>query len=200
VARGEFSARERGARSSHQRVADPVGSDSRLAVEIRLEGEKAEAAHEAAAHQIHTPGPPGPELRADEIDVLHAAAMQGARQAEMKAGEVGEDGQRRTAADGFGAQAAHGAAQRGNFARDLENAGHAHFGAIHDDFDAGFAHARAAHAEEVNIGALAERASQLRGVHIAGSFAGGDQEFGWGHGNCTSGAEAQVFHVAECRG
>ena len=45
--------------------------------------------------------PPGPELRADEIDVAYSLALEGARQVQMKAGKVGEDGQGGTGGGAF---------------------------------------------------------------------------------------------------
>ena len=80
---------------------------------------------------------------------------------------------------------------------DLEDAGDVDFGGVHQDFDAGFAHARAAHAEEVHVGALLQRAGQLRGVHVAGGFAGGDEDFGGRHG--FSGVYATSQKVARRR-
>ena len=57
----------------------------------------AKPAHEPPAHQVRAPRPPGPELRAHEIDVLHALALQRARQAQVKSGEIGENREARFA-------------------------------------------------------------------------------------------------------
>ncbi len=76
-----------------ERVADPIDLDAVIAVEVDLEGEDAEAADETAADEVDAARAPGPELRADEVHVAYALAFEGAREVQMEAGEVSEDGE-----------------------------------------------------------------------------------------------------------
>ena len=75
------------------------------AIPFLLEGENAKPAHESAAHQVRAPRPPRPELRADEIDVLHALPLQRPREAQVEAGEIRENRKTRLSLRGFTDQA-----------------------------------------------------------------------------------------------
>ena len=86
------------------------------------------------------------------------------------------------AAARFGQQAAPRAIERGHLVDDLEQADQRHVRAVDDDVHAGFAHARAAHAEQAHVGARAQGRRQAGCVHVAGGFAGGDQQFDGRHG------------------
>src|SRR6266478_2210558 len=167
---------ERGVHGAHQRMADEFYGDSGVAVEFFFKWKNAEGLCEAAAHYAHAPRAPGPKLRADVIDVFNAAAFEFSREAEMEAGKIGEDGESRFAARGFGDESAHGADERGKVAEDFGDAEDGDFGIVGDDVDAGGAHLRAAHAEDFEIGALLERGGEASGVHVSAGFTGGKQK------------------------
>ncbi len=107
-----------------QWVADEFYGDPGIAVELFFKRKNAEGFREAPADYTHAPGAPGPELRADVIDVFDAAAFEFSGEAEMEAGKIGEDGEGGLAALGFGDEAAHGADQRRKVAEDFRDADH----------------------------------------------------------------------------
>ena len=102
-----------------------------------------------------SPGPPGPELRADVVDVANAMRPKLAREPKMKAGKIGEDREWRLAARRFGDKVAHGAHQRRKVLEDFGDANDGDFGIVGDDVNAGGAHLRAAHAEEGHVACVA---------------------------------------------
>src|SRR2546430_2089092 len=63
--------------------------------EFFFEREYAQRERESPPHDSNAPRPPGPELRADVINIAHAKRFQFARQPEMEAGKVRENRQRR---------------------------------------------------------------------------------------------------------
>src|SRR5579871_1275240 len=146
----EFSARDGGANLVDERVADPIHFYAVPGVEVDLEGEDTQAAFEPAADQVHAAGAPGPELRADEIDVSNAKALQSARKMQVKTGKVREDGERGLTPAGLTEQTTPGAVQGGHFLHDFEQADEGHLGIVNDGFDSGGAHLRAAHAKHSN--------------------------------------------------
>src|SRR5258708_19997913 len=98
----------------------------------------------------------------------------------MKRGGVVEEWEGRAAARGFVNEMAHGA-EEGRQA--LEHFGDSDDGdlrIVSDDFDAGGAHLGAAHAEDCDVEALLQGGGEAGGVHVPGSFAGGEKErYGW---------------------
>src|SRR5450759_5859322 len=72
-------------------MPDKVGGHAARAIPFLLKREDAEPPHKPPAHQVRTPRPPRPELRANEIDVLHALALQRARKTQVKPGEISEN-------------------------------------------------------------------------------------------------------------
>ena len=156
IGRGKLRARSLRRHISHQRMADEISLHAARAVPFLFKRKNAQTAHESSPHQIRTPRPPGPELRAHEIDVLHAPALQRARQAQMKSREIGEDRESRFAPRRFAQQAFPHAFQGGILLGDFDDSDQGNFGAVGYEFDAGIAHARPAHAEELNVGARAQ--------------------------------------------
>ena len=59
---------------------------------------------------------------------------------------------------------------------DFGDADDGDFGVVGDDVDAGCAHLRAAHAEDFYVGAWLEGGGEAGGVHVAGGFAGGEED------------------------
>src|SRR5258708_18515585 len=98
---------------------------------------------------------------------------------------MGEEGEGGLAAFGFGDEATHGANERRQATDDLGEAYDGDFGIVGDDIDAGGAHLRAAHAEDLEIGTLLQRGGQAGGVHISAGFTGGEEKRGASHG-CES--------------
>src|SRR6266568_3639609 len=79
-------------------MTDELHGHTGISVELFFEGENAECERKPSADQIHAPRPPGPELRANIVDVSNALGEQLARQAQMKTRKVRENRQRRVAA------------------------------------------------------------------------------------------------------
>src|SRR5216684_2867590 len=79
-------------------MTDEFHGHTGLGVELFFEGENAECPRKPSADQIHAPRPPGPELRANIVDVSNALGEQLARQPKMKTGKVRENRQRRASA------------------------------------------------------------------------------------------------------
>src|SRR6202795_4751677 len=92
-------------------MADEFHGHTGVGVKFFFEMENAQRLCEPTPHQIHAPWPPGPELRADIIDVSNALGAQLARQPQMKTGEVRENRKRPPAALCFVHEPSHGAAQ-----------------------------------------------------------------------------------------
>src|SRR6266702_8543314 len=97
---------------SHERVADEFHRNTGIGVKLFFKGKDTKSVREAPPHQIYAPRPPGPELRANVVDVSNALGAQLARQPQMKTGEVRQNGEGRPATFGFVDEATHGAEQR----------------------------------------------------------------------------------------
>src|ERR1700736_368933 len=161
-------------------MADEFYGDAGFGEEFFFERKDAEGLDETATDYSHSPGPPSPELWADVVDVADVMSFQLAGETEMKAGEVGEDGEGGLAARGFVDKMAHGADEARKMTEDFGDAYDGDFGIVGDDFDAGGAHLRAAHAEGGDVGALFEGGGEARGVHVSAGFTGGEKEGdGW---------------------
>src|SRR5258706_951365 len=162
-------------------MADELHGDSGVGVKLFFEWKYAECLREAAAHYAHAPGTPGPELRADVVDVFNATALEFTGETQVEAWKIGEDGEGGLATFGFGNEATHGANERRQVAEDLGDAYDGDFGVVGDDIDAGSAHLRAAHAEDLQIGALLQRSGQAGCVHVSARFTGGEEERPFSH-------------------
>src|SRR5450755_4991311 len=57
---------------AHQWVPNEFCRYACLAEKFFFEREDAECLHKSSAHQVGAPGPPGPELRADVVNVAYA--------------------------------------------------------------------------------------------------------------------------------
>src|SRR5215472_9791792 len=156
-----------------KRMADEFHGHARVGVELLLEVKNAQRFGKTPADEIHTPGTPGPKLRANVIDIANAFGAQLAREAKMEAREVDEDGERGLAALRFIDQMAHGADERRQALEDFGDSHDGNFGVIGDDVDACGAHLWAAHTEEGHVEALLQSNSQASSVHVSGGFAGG---------------------------
>src|ERR1051326_2964850 len=97
-------------------MADEFYRHAGIAVKVFFEWKNAEGLREASPDDAYTPRTPGPELRADVVDVFYAAKFQFARKAEVETGKVGEDGEGGLTALGFGDESAHGAEKGGEVA------------------------------------------------------------------------------------
>src|SRR6266576_2464931 len=149
-------------------MANEFYGDTGVRVKLLFEVENAKRFGKATAHEIYAPGAPGPELRANVVDVSNDAGAQLTCQAQMETREVGKDSQRRLAPLCFVDEVAHRAGKRGQALQD--------FGDVHD----GGEHLRPAHAENRHVEALFECGGQARSVHIPGGFTGGKQKRnGW---------------------
>ena len=157
-------------------MADEFHGHTGVGIKPFFEGKDAKGVGEPPAHQIHAPGPPCPELRANVINVSNAPGAQLARETQVEAGEVRQDGEGRATALGFVNEATHGAEQRRQTLEHFGDSDDGDFGLVSDDLDACGAHLRAAHAENRHVQALLQRCREPRSVHVSGSFAGGEKE------------------------
>ncbi len=114
----------------------------------------------------------------------------------MKARKIGEDREARFAARRFVQQVFPHALQGGILLCDFDNSYQGDFGAVGYEFDAGIAHASSAHAEELNVSARPQCRREPRRVHVAGCFAGGDEDLCGRH--CVAQASACGFCL-ECK-
>src|ERR1700730_12031450 len=137
----------RGMHGANQWVADEFHGDAGVTVELFFKGEDTKRLCKAAADYADAPRTPGPELRADVIDIAYAVRLEFSGEAQVEAGEIGEDGEGGFATLGFVDEAAHGANQGGKVAEDFGDADDGDFGIVGDDVDAGGAHLRTAHTE-----------------------------------------------------
>src|SRR5712691_7909800 len=148
---GEFGARSFCGDISNQGMPNKIRRYPARAIPILLEGENAKPAYESAAHQVRAPRPPRPELRADEIDVLHALPLQRAREAQVEAGEIRENRKTRLSLRGFTDQAFPHAIEGGELFGNFNDSDQRDFRAIGYQFDSRFSHALAAHPVQVNV-------------------------------------------------
>src|SRR5437667_3344110 len=100
-------------------MANEFYRDAGVRVKLLLKVKNAKRFGKAAAHQIHTPGTPGPELRANVVDVSNASVAQLACKAQVEAREVRKDGQRRFPPLRFVDEVAHRAGKRGQALQDF---------------------------------------------------------------------------------
>src|SRR5438067_11928025 len=154
-------------------MANEFYGDTGVRVKLLFEVENAIFFRQKTAYEIYAPGAPGPELRANVVDVSNAAGAQLACQAQMETREVGKDSQRRLAPLCFVDEVAHRAGKRGQALQDFGDAHDGNFRIIGDDLHAGGEHLRPAHAENRHVEALFECGGQARSVHIPGGFTGG---------------------------
>src|SRR5215472_9085513 len=94
-------------------MADEFHRDTGLRVKPLFEVKNAKRFGKAAAHQIHAPRTPGPELRANVVDVSNTSRAQLTRKPQVEAREIRKDGQRRFAPLRFCDEVAHRAGERG---------------------------------------------------------------------------------------
>src|SRR5271165_2662810 len=93
---------------AYQWVPDKIRGHVGIPEELLFKRKDAQRFHEPLAYQPRPPRSPGPELRADEIDIANAARNKLARQPQMKPGEVRQNGQRGLPSVRFADQAIHG--------------------------------------------------------------------------------------------
>src|SRR5438093_1921921 len=150
-------------------MADEFHGHACISVELFFKGKDAEGVSEPPAHQIHAPGPPCPELRANVINVSNAPGAQLARETQVEAGVVRQDGEGRATALGFVSEATHGAEHRRQTLEDFGDSDHGNFCIVRDDLDACGAHLRPAHAKNRHVQALLQRCREPRSVHVSGA-------------------------------
>src|SRR5712672_351759 len=165
---------------AHQGMPDKIRRHAACAIPILFEWENAQPAHESPAYQVRAPRTPGPELRANKINILDALPLQCSREAQVETGEIREDRKARLPLLGFPEQTFPYTVERGKFFGNFDDSDQRNFRAIRDQFDSCFTHAWAAHAEEMRICPRLQRCRQTRCIHVAGSFTRGDQNLcGW---------------------
>ncbi len=145
---GELVAGDGGQRQIGEGMADELGLDAALAVELLLKREDDQHAADVFAHQPDAVLLPGPELRADEVDDGNAEAVELAGEAEVDFGEVDEHGDGGPARADGALELAELAIDARQMAHDFREAHDGHVFSADDAFDAGSRHARAAHAEQ----------------------------------------------------
>jgi len=143
----ELTAIFSGSNGANERVADEFGGDSGVTKKLLFEGEDTEGFFESPGDELGAPGPPGPELRANVVDIANATRFEFARKAKMETREIGEYGDRRFALRGGSDEVVHGTKKGGKMFEDFRDADDGDLLVIHDDFDAGSAHQWATHSE-----------------------------------------------------
>src|SRR5260370_41026671 len=79
-------------------MPDKFHPNTGIGVKLFFKRKDTKSLGEAPPHQIHAPGPPSTELRANVIDVSNPSRTQLARETQMKTREVRQNGERRPAA------------------------------------------------------------------------------------------------------
>lgn len=121
---------------------------------------------------------PRPNLGGDEIDDRYALSAEFAGEAEVEVWGVGEDGEVGALGGGGTVELTKLAVDAGDVAEHLDEPDDIEVGGIDDGADACGAHAWTGAAEEIRGGqVLAEGLDEGGGVEIAGSLAGGDENF-----------------------
>src|SRR5260370_30929486 len=116
-------------------MPDKFHGTTGIGVKLFLKLKDTKSLREARAHQIHAPGPPGPELRANVIDVSNPFRTQLARETQMKTREVRQNGERRSAAFRLVHEPPHRADQGRQALQHLAASYDGNFRIIRDDFD-----------------------------------------------------------------
>src|SRR5690349_13894084 len=86
--RRKFLARSFRRDVAHQGMPDKIRRDASRAIPVLFEWKNTQPAHEPPPHQVGAPGPPGPELRAYEINISNALPLERPREPQVKAREV----------------------------------------------------------------------------------------------------------------
>src|SRR6185437_11803271 len=159
-----------------ERVADKIHGNSSIAIDLLLEGKDNDHAIYEPPDNANASGAPRPYLRPDEIANWNAGVFHATRNSQMSAWRVDKYGEGGAAARGFRRQLALHTHDGWNFMQHLGDADDCNFVVVGNQFDAGLSHARAAHAEELGAGALAQRGCEARCIHIARGFTGGDED------------------------
>src|SRR5271157_559528 len=87
----------RGAYRSYQRVPNEFRGNTHAAEELLLKGKNAQRLLESTPDQLCPPRPPGPELRADVIDIAISPVLQLPGQPQVKPRKIRQNRQRRLA-------------------------------------------------------------------------------------------------------
>src|SRR5271169_5681348 len=110
-----------------QRMPYVLGIDAALTIPLLLEGEDHQHLLEIATHQAHAARAPRPKLRGYVVENGNAAAVQFARDLEVKRGRVDQDGSLRLALIHRANQLAELAIYLGQARQDLGDADHGQF-------------------------------------------------------------------------
>src|SRR5260370_7778575 len=76
-------------------MPDKFHRNTGIGVKLFFKRKDTKSLGEAPPHQIHAPGPPGPELRANVIDVSNPFRPQLPRKTQMKTREAHQNAQRK---------------------------------------------------------------------------------------------------------
>ena len=135
-------------------MADEFHGHTGIGVKLFFEMKNTQRLRKSPPHQVHTPRPPRPELRANVIDVSNAPGAQLARQPQMKTREVRQNRERRPPALRVVHEPTHRAEQRRQPLQHFGDSHHGNFRIIGDDLDARSAHVWPAHTENSHVQAL----------------------------------------------
>ena len=123
-------------------VADELGLDAVLAVELLFEWEDHEHLVDVFLDELDAVLFPGPELRADEEDDRNAEAMELFGELEVDVGKVDEDGYIGAAVADGALQLTESAIDAGQVANHFGDAHDRHIFSTHDAFETSGGHAR----------------------------------------------------------
>ena len=162
-----------------RRVADVIDGVVQRAIEVRLEGQDAEHAIDRAADGVYAAALPSPDLGRDVVaDGRPERVVHIAGDAEVEAGIV--DGDNYVGAPGTDVVAAeaHVAGDDTRVEHHGDDAHVGHLAVVHDACPPDGAHEVAAEEAELRLRIfVAQRRHQVRGVQVAGCFAGNEVVF-----------------------
>ena len=158
-----------------ERMADPLDRHAGITIDALLEFEDHQDAVGDAAHRLHAPRTPGPELRADVVDDRHPELAQGAGEREVEVGKIDGDEDVWTFLARVRDEAPVDLIGPGQDAGDFEQAGHGQAAEVSEQGGAGGAQPIAAESGHRDVRCLrANLARELGGVQITRRFAARD--------------------------
>jgi hypothetical protein len=109
----------RGSHVANQRVSDEFHRHACVAKKLFLEWKDTQRQRETAAHDAYSPGPPGPELRTDVVNISDTERFQFPRKSQVEAGKVSENCELRLSRFSRIYKSVHRANQLGKVSKDL---------------------------------------------------------------------------------
>ena len=132
-------------------MADELGCNSALAIELLFEGEDNQHLADVLANALDAALLPSPQLRADVVDDGYVQLMEFASKAQVEVWEVDENGGIGTAVPGGADDLPESAIYARNSLDHFDNADLGDLAGVGNEFASGRAHPIAAHSEELEL-------------------------------------------------